>query len=197
MKALAAIASATAWCVACAPVLDSNNSQWTVTMTEPLAVQNPATGSFEIESWCPALYFNNQFDGVGNPIPSTSTLAPHNVNAPLLGENEDIYTIMPFFNALEFGNPIRFDIGPIGTFYEEQPNAYQVTGASPGDITPASMNVTRRLGNGTASGEDNFSIDLDYTFDCGDAGVVTRGDVTCECDDVRLSLDASATGQTF
>jgi hypothetical protein len=183
--------------VACAPVLDSNNSQWTVTMLEPLAVQNPQTAQFEIEEWCPSLYFNNRTDEFGNPLPSTTTLAPHQVLVPLIGEDEDIYTFNPFFNALEFGNPIVFDIGPIGTFYEDQPNSYQVTGAAPGDITPVSMNVTRRIANGKASDEDNFTIDLDYEFDCGEAGTVTRGDVTCQCGTTRLTLEALASGVTF
>lgn len=184
----------------CAPVLDTNNSQWTVTMSEPEATpnaQNPVL--FDME-WCPAIFFNKLSDGAtGTPIPTTTTQAPNNVNIQVLEVvDDDVYQINPFFFPEEFGQPITFDIGPIGTFYEEQPTTYQVIGAQSGDVTPASMNVTRRIADGRADGESEFTISLDYTFDCGGAESVTRGDVSCACEtNKRVTLDVLATGVTF
>lgn len=198
MKSFMVLAGAVALggSVACAPVLDANSALWTVDMSEPLAVQNPDSGFFEIQDWCPALYFNNVIDENGNPTVAASTRAPHRVNAPFFTEDEDVYIINPFFNAGELGAPLSFDIGPIGTFYEDAPHAFEVSG-SQGEVTPAAMNVTRRIVRGSAKGDDEFSVDLEYTFNC-DGGSVTRAGVSCDCEAPRtVSLSAVASGATL
>lgn len=182
---------------ACAPVLDANSALWTVDMTEPLAVQNPGSGFFEIADWCPALYFDNVVDQNGIPTVGALTRAPHRVNAPFFSEDEDLYTINPFFQPAELGAPLTFDIGPIGTFYEDAPHAFEVSG-SQGEVEPAAMNVTRRIVSGNAKGDDEFSVTLEYTFDCGGNGRVVRDGVECDCAAPRvITLDALATGATI
>jgi hypothetical protein len=184
--------------IGCAPVLDANSALWTVDMAEPLALQNPVSGFFEIEDWCPALYFNNVLDAGGQPVVAALTRAPHRVNAPFFSEDEDIYVINPFFNAGELGAPLAFDIGPIGTFYEDAPHAFEVSGAQ-GEVDPPAINVTRRIVQGSAKGDDEFNVDLEYTFDCGSNGTVTRAGVTCECSTRTISLEAvaSSASSTF
>ncbi len=190
---LAAVALAVS-CVACAPVLDANSALWTVDMSEPLAVQNPVSGNFELQDWCPALYFNNILDDNGEPTVAALTRAPHRVNAPFFTEDEDVYTINPFFSPGELGSPLSFDIGPIGTFYEDAPHAFEVSG-SQGQVDPPAMNVTRTIVRGNAKGDDEFNVDLEYTFNCGANGTVTRDGVTCDCATPRtISLAAVASG---
>lgn len=185
-------------CGGCAPTIDTNQSIWTMSL-RPEPTVNEVTGQFEME-WCPALMFDSGQDPVTfQPTQSTSTIAPHAVTASLSVENDDIYSLSPGFQNFQLWlNPqnaiLQFDAGPTGAFYEKKPQEYQILPSSVVAVVPQSVNVTRRLIDGKAESETEFSLTVDYELDCGESGKITSGEQSCACDTQRLVWDVVGTG---
>jgi hypothetical protein len=188
---VAAIAAASLPCLfACEAPIDTFTTTWTMTLQAP----SPDEAT-QIE-WCPQLMFVSGFDPTsGQPTRTANTPAPTNIQATMSVENDDVYSLTPVYNAALYGTePIRFDIGPIGTFYTKTPTEFAVAfdNQQP-PVEPANMKVVRDVVEGTVNSDTDFDLTLDYTMEC-EGGQLKAGDVTCACEKQRVTWNFKGAG---
>jgi hypothetical protein len=205
--AQALVVGAAGFVAGCAPTINAQQIGWTMTV-------NGDASDVEVESdntieWCPALLFN-QFDpNTGQNIarPNVTVL---NLTASVIADDvvePDIYTLTQNFpDARPWGsNAATFDIGPIGTFYEEDPISFAIS--SDGSVqvnspSPPTVNITRTLVDGHVDDDRNFSITFDYDVDCDTIEVTAFDPVTgtpqpksCDCaSTTRIQWDLAGQG---
>ncbi len=171
--------------------LDENLDRWQIKITSPLTDDRVA--------FCPAILEENVglYDGTFE--------APQNVGAYPSNRDDDVYTFTSAFSTLGNGvvsptllqlmtTPMSFDIGPIGSVYE---NTDPVTVAYVGSRARVGTNVDplqvkRTLVGGSRVSESVVELNYEYVMNCEQLVVVepTSGEErSCACETTTIAFE--------
>lgn len=171
--------------------LDENLDRWQIKITSPLVDDRVA--------FCPAILDENVglYDGTFE--------VPQNVAASPSNRDDDAYTFTSAFSTLGNGvvsptllqlmtTPMSFDIGPIGTVYENtDPATVTYVGTRARVVTDEdALLLTRTLVGGARVSESVVELQYEYTMNCEEIVVVepTSGEErSCACETTTLAFE--------